>query len=130
MVLLDPAKKYAPSDSVQILLKPPAKPYVEIAKLESTGMIGEPEPTVIEDARKRAREIGADALIVVDSSSVYQPPVLVYDPWPPYLPWYQDRWHRYHFGLYPPPYAYGLAPPPLPGGNVHTVRSIAIRFTR
>src|SRR5512139_3349250 len=80
VVLLDPAKTYPPTQSVQILLRPPAIPYVEIAKLESKGMIGEPEPAVFEDARERARQIGADAIIVVESISTYEPPVVMYDP--------------------------------------------------
>ena len=128
IVLLDPGKTYAPTQLVQILLKPPTAPYIEIAKLESKGLIGEPEPAVFEDARKRAGEIGADAIIVVETTSVYQPPIVVYDPWPPYLPWSQDRWHGYRFWFYPVPFPYGLEPHTLPGGNVYTVRSIAIKF--
>ncbi|MCC6535704.1 MAG: hypothetical protein IT531_24395 [Burkholderiales bacterium] len=127
VVLLDPAKKYPPTHAVQILLKPPATPYVEIAKLESKGLAGEPETSVLEDARRRAGELGADAIIVVESSSVYQPPVIVYEPWPPYLPWYHDRWHGYRFWYYPPPFPYGPEPQ-LPGGHVYTVRSIAIKY--
>ena len=127
IVLLDPEKSYAPTQSVQILLKPPARPYVEIAKLESKGLIGQAEPAVIEDARRRAGEIGAHALLLTETTSIYEPPVLVYDPWPPYLPWYQDRWHGYRFGYYPLPYA--MVPYTLPGGNVYIVRAIAIRFT-
>ena len=128
VVLLDPSKRYAPSESVQILLKAPQRDYVEIAKLESTGLIGEPEPKVLEDARMRAQEIGADAIIVIESSSVYQPPMLIQEPWPPYLPWYYDRWHGYSYWYYPPPFAYPFATTTLPGGTVYTVRSIAIKY--
>ena len=128
IVLLDPEKRYPPSRSVQILLKPPVRPYVEIAKLESKGMIGEPEPALLEDARERAREIGAEAIIVVETASIYQPPVVIYDPWPPPLPWYQDRWHGYRYWYYPAPFPYAFEPYALPGGNSYTVRSIAIRY--
>ena len=127
VVLLDPARQYAPSAGVEILLKAPERPYLEIAKLESSGVIGEPEPALLEDARKRAQEIGADAIIVIQSTSVYQPPVIVYEPWPAYLPWYHDRWRGYRYWYYPPPFAYPEVMA-LPGGNVHTVRAIAIRY--
>jgi hypothetical protein len=131
VVLLDPAKTYPPTQWVQILSKPPAAPYVEIAKLESKGMIGEPEPAVFEDARERAREVGADAIIIVESVSMYEPPVVIYDPWPPYYPWYHDRSRSYPFGYYyPPPFHYGPLAHWVPGGNVYIVRSIAIRFTQ
>ncbi|RPI46244.1 MAG: hypothetical protein EHM59_07970 [Betaproteobacteria bacterium] len=131
VVLLDPTQKYPPTQSVQILLKPPSAPYIEIAKLESKGAIGEPEPAVFEDARERARELGADAIIVVESTQHYEPPVIVYDPWPPYLPWYHDRWHGYRFWDYPAPFPYAYywpVPHTFPGGNVYTVRSIAIKY--
>jgi len=128
VVMLDQTKQYPPSSSVEILLRPPQRPYVEIAKLESTGNIGEPEPKVLEDARKRAQEIGADAIIVIDSSAVYQPPVIVNEPWPPYWPWYYDRWRGYGYGYFPPPYWYALEPQVFPGGNAYTVRSIAIKY--
>ena len=128
VVVLDPTKKYSPSPSVEILLKRPQRPYVEIAKLESRGNVGEPETTVLEDARKRAQEIGADAIIVVDSSSIYQPPIIIYEPWPPYLPWYHDRWRGYQYWYYPPPFPYPFEPRTLPGGNAYTVRSVAIKY--
>lgn len=129
IVMLDPTKQYAPTKSVEILLKAPQRPYVEIAKLESRGVIGEPEPSVLEDARTRAQEIGADAIIVLESTSVYQPPVIIHDPWPPYLPWYHDRWRGYRYWYYPPPYyPYPFEPTTLPGGYEHTVRTVAIKY--
>ena len=130
VVLLDASKQYPPSASVEILLKAPQRDYLEIAKLESTGLIGEPEPKVLEDARMRAQEIGAEAIVVIESSSVYQPPMILQEPWPPYLPWYHDRWRGYSYWYYPPPLLpyYPFATTTLPGGYVHTVRSIAIRY--
>jgi hypothetical protein len=127
VVKLDPTKDYAPTAAVVILLKPPDKPYIEIAKLESRGVAGEPETSVLEDARERARQLGADAIIVQESAAVFQPPVVMYDPWPPYLPWYQDRWYGYpwHFQS---PFMFGPQAYTLPGGYAYTVRSIAIKF--
>ena len=130
VVMLDPARKFAPTESVQILLKPPERPYVEIAKLESRGVPGEPETSVLEDARKRAQEIGAHAIIVQESAAIYHPPIVMYDPWPAYLPWYHDRWYSgYPYWYYPSPYLFGPAVHTLPGGHAYTVRSVAIRFT-
>jgi hypothetical protein len=130
VVMLDPSKQYPPTSSVQILLKAPDRPYVEIAKLESQGIPGEPETAVLEDARERAAKIGADAIIVQESSSVYQPPVVMYDPWPVYMPWYYDRWYGYGypFWYYPSPFGFQPYAHTLPGGNAYTVRSIAIKF--
>ena len=132
VVKLDPAQQYAPTENVQILLKPPDKPYLEIAKLESRGVVGEPEPQVLEDARERARELGADALIVLDVDRNYHPPVVTFDytPWPPYLPWYVDRWYGYGYSHWPySPYtAFGWQPRTIPGGHAYTVRSLAIRY--
>ena len=126
VVMLDPGQKYPPTTSVQILLKPPDRPYVEIAILESQGVPGEPETAVLENARERAAKIGADAILVQDTSSVYQPPIVMYDPWPAYMPWYHDRWYPYWY--HPSPFAFGPLTHTLPGGNAYTVRSIAIRF--
>jgi hypothetical protein len=130
VVKLDPARQYPPSANVQILLKPPERAYVEIAKLESRGMVGEPEPEVLADARERARELGADALIVLDVDRTYHPPVVTYDydPWPPYLPWYVDRWYGYGHWPYTPHAVFGWQPRAIPGGNAYTVRSLAIRW--
>lgn len=128
VLLLDPAVRHAPTSSVAILLKSPARAYVEIAKLESKGLPDEPETAVLEDARERAKQVGAHAIIVQESTSHYQPPVIIEDPWPPQLPWYHDRWFGYRHWFHPPPFAYYPADRVLPGGQVYVVRSIAIRF--
>jgi len=128
VVLLDPAKQYAPAVATRIFLKPPAEPYVEIAKLESKGLPGQPETEVLEDARKRAQALGAQAVLVQDTSSFYQPPVVFEEPWPARYPWYYDRWYGYRYLFHPPPYPFYSAEHVLPGGLVYVVRSVAIRF--
>lgn len=128
VVLLDPKQQYAPTAEVRILLKPPGEPYVEIAKLESRGVPGEPETALLEDARSRARELGADAIVLQETTRVYQPPIVMYDPWPPHLPWYHDRWHGYRYWHYPPPFGFAPLTQVLPGGDAYTVRSVAIKF--
>jgi len=130
VVLLDPGKQYPPAQRpVVILLKPPTEPYIEIAKLESRGFVGEAETVLLEDARVQAAKIGADAIIVLETTSTYQPPVIVHDPWPPLLPWYHDRWHGYRYWPVPPYYyPYMMEPMVFPGGNAYTVRTLAIRY--
>jgi len=127
VVRLDPSKQYPATENVQILLRPPEKPYVEIAKLESRGVVGETEPEVLEHARERARQLGAEALLVLDVDRAYHPPIVTYDyePWP-YLPWYVDRWYGYGYWPYAP--FMGWQPRTIPGGNSYTVRSLAIRY--
>ena len=129
VVRLDPARQYAPTENVQILLKPPDKPYEAIARLESVGTVGEREPEVLEDARERARALGADALIVLDVDRTYHPPIITYDydPWP-YLTFYPGRWHGSRYWPYAPPFLYGWEPRMIPGGHAYTVRSLAIRY--
>lgn len=128
VVVLDPTRQYPETQNVAILLKPPSQPYLELAKLESRGVAGEPETALLEDARTQAKKLGANAIIVLETTSTYQPPVVIYDPWPPLLPWYQDRWRGYRYGYFPPPFPYAYEPRIWPGGNAYTVRALAIRF--
>jgi hypothetical protein len=130
VVMLDPARQYAPTTSVRIFLKPPAQPYVEIAKLESKGLPGEPETDVLEDARTRAQALGAHGIVVLETTSHYEPPVVFEDPWLPPYPWYYDRWYGYRYMFRAPlyPYPYYAPERALPGGQVYVVRSVAIRF--
>jgi hypothetical protein len=130
VVVLDPTARYEPTKDVLVLLRPPERPYVEIAKLESKGIIGEVEAVLIEDARDKAKALGADAIITLETLSEWHPPVSVWDPWPLELPWYRDRWARQRFWYsYGPPFPY-MYPEyrVLPGGNTLTLRALAIRF--
>jgi hypothetical protein len=54
--------------------------------------------------------------------------VIIADPWPPQLPWYYDRWYGYRHWFHPAPFHYFPTEHVLPGGYVHVVRSVAIRF--
>lgn len=128
VVMLDPAKQYPPTSAARIYLKPPEQPYVEIAKLESKGLPGEPKTDVLEDARTKAQALGAHAVIVQETTSYYQPPVVIDDPWPPQLPWYYDRWYGYRYLFRPQLYPYYPAERVWPGGLVYVVRLVAIRF--
>ncbi len=80
VTILDQAQKFAPTENVVILLDFPAQPFVKVALVEARGTPGGGEAVLFEEARKRAREVGADALVRVEVYSVYQPPVRVYEP--------------------------------------------------
>lgn len=123
LVLLDPSFKPAPSQRVEILLDKPRRPHVEIALIESRGLPGGGEAELLEDAREKARQIGADAIVRLEVEKTVQPPVVVYDPvLSPFL--------------YPyPPYRYPYAYPPfygeyrlIGGGTVYTLKTVAIKY--
>jgi len=80
-VLLDDSYQYAPSVIVRILETPPSQPYRVIAQLETTGPAGESIPSLLENMRNEARQLGADAIIPVELTSKDIQPGLIYNPW-------------------------------------------------
>jgi hypothetical protein len=130
VTVFDPARQYAPTQNVVVLLDYPPRPHVKIALIEVQGMPGGSEAELIEDARKKAQALGADAIVRVEVTSVYQPPVRVYDPW------YSDPFYSRY--LYPDrlffryPYFYGPYPYGdyhwIGGGNVQTLKAVAIKY--
>ncbi|MBI4192783.1 MAG: hypothetical protein HY525_19900 [Betaproteobacteria bacterium] len=131
VTLLDPAQKFAPTERVAILLDFPAQPHLKIALIEAQGMVGGSESELFEDARKKAQALGADAVVRLEVISVYQPPVRVYDPWFGY-PFY-PRYRYPYRPFYMFPYAYGPYPSSeyrwVGGGNVQTLKAVAIRYS-
>jgi len=127
VAVLDPSRRFEPTQNVVVLLRPPERRHVEIAKLESRGAIGEPETALIEDAREKAKALGAHAIVTLETLTQYHPPITVWDPWPPPYPWYRDRWTGMRFWPYGPGFPFGEERV-LPGGNVLTLRAVAIRF--
>jgi len=131
VTLLDPAQKFAPTERVAILLEYPPQPHLKIALIEAQGMVGGSESELFEDARKKAQALGADAIVRMEVTSVYREPVKVYDPWYgnpfysryryPYRPFYM---FPYAFGPYYPSSEYRW----VGGGNVRTLKAIAIKF--
>ena len=120
VVELDPGKKYAPTQNVEVLLQKPARPYSEIALIESSGMS---EADMLNDAREKARALGADAIVKLDTERVYNPPMAVYDPW--YDPYY---WGYYRPRFYPPPYHPWGAYQVVGGYYSYTMKSVAIKY--
>jgi hypothetical protein len=121
VVRFEPAVQFAPTQSVEILLEKPQRPYREIALLESRGMVGDSEIALWQDAREKAQVLGADALIRLEVDKTVQLPVVLYDPFfsPFYSPYYP---HRYFF----PPYftEYRV----IPGGPAYTLKTVAIKY--
>ena len=120
IVELKPAQKYAPTQSVEVLLQKPARPHVEIALIESSGGS---EADMLNDAREKAKALGADAIVKTETERHYHPPVAVYDPW------YEPFWFApYRYRPFPPyPYPWG-AYRMVGGGYSYTLKAIAIRF--
>jgi hypothetical protein len=124
VVALDPAQHYAPSANVEVLLQKPTRPYTEVGLIESRGDIGISELALLEDAREKAKALGADAIIRTETQSLYHPPVAVYDPW--YDPLYFG-YYRYRTVL-AYPYPWGETYRLLGGGVSYVLKAVAIRF--
>jgi hypothetical protein len=122
VVELRSTQHYAPSQDVEILLEKPKRAYVELALLESNGFS---EPEMLLDAREKAKAIGADAIVKLETQTLYHPPVPIYDPWiDPFYAGYYRRWGPFApydsaFG----PYRY------VGGGYSYVLRSVAIKYT-
>lgn len=125
VVRLDPSLRFAPSERVEILLEKPRRPYTEIALLESRGIAGGGEAELLEAAREKARELGADAVVRLEVDKTVQPPVAVYEPiFSPF--YYPYPFYRYPY-VYPPFYGeYRL----IGGGTVYTLRALAIKYDK
>jgi hypothetical protein len=130
VTVLEPAQKFAPTQNIPILMDYPARAHAKIALIEVEGTIGGGEGTLLEEARKRAQALGADAVVRTDFSGVYYPPVKVYDPWygDPFY-WHFRYSHRPYY-FYPPgygPYPYGEYRW-IGGGTAPTLKAMAIRY--
>jgi hypothetical protein len=94
VVPLDPALTFAPSQRVEILLEKPLRQYTQISLLESRGMVGGGEIELLEDAREKARTLGA-AVIRLDVEKTVQQPLAIYDPiYSPFFPHYSQYRYR------------------------------------
>nr|CRH08042.1 Conserved exported protein of unknown function [Candidatus Magnetococcus massalia] len=70
VALSDPSQVLTPSQTVKLLHSFPERPHERIAQLETTGNeAAHSEIYLIENMRAKAREIGADAIIIDDKPS-------------------------------------------------------------
>lgn len=121
VVELNPSQRYAPSQNVEVLLQKPARPHVEIALIESRGWS---EAELLNDAREKARTLGADAIVKLETERVYHPPVAVYDPW--YDPFYWGYYRRGPFPGFPEPW--GAPYRVVGGGHSYVLKAMAIKY--
>ena len=131
VTVLDPTQKFAPTERVVILFDYPPQPYVQVALIEAKGSVGGSESALFEDARKRARALGADAIVRLEVTAIYYPPVPVYDP--TYGNLFYPRYRYYPYRSFYPPYWYSPYPYDgyrwIAGGDAQTLKAMAIRYT-
>jgi hypothetical protein len=121
VVELNPAQKYPPTSHVDVFLQKPDRAHVEIALIESRG---QSEAEMLDDAREKARQLGADAIVRTDTHAEYHPPVAVYDPW--YDPWmWGPRYYRPSPFFYPHPWgSYRV----VGGYSTYVMKAVAIKY--
>ena len=121
IVPLNPALQYAPTQSVEILLQNPTRPHVEIALLESRGFS---EAELLNDAREKAKSLGADAIVRTNVERVDYPPVVVYDPW--FDPFYFGYYRYRPYPMFHHPWA---AQRVIGGMSEYVLKARAIKYT-
>ena len=120
VIELNPAHRFPPTQSVEILLQKPDRPYVEIALLEASGTS---EIELLEDAREKAKALGADAIVRDEIHRVYHPPVAVHDPW--YDPFYYGYRRIRPYPFYGSPWGpYRV----VGGGYSYVLKALAIKY--
>lgn len=62
------ATTYAPTQNVEVLENPPARPYVKIGDVDAAGEPGALRAQVLAQIRTQAQAIGADAVVLQDVS--------------------------------------------------------------
>ena len=127
---MEPAQKFPPSEHVSVLFEYPPQPHIKLALIEAQGLPGGTEAELFDDARKRAAALGADAIVRLEITSVHQPPVLLYDPvYDPLLyRHYPYPYGRYYYAPYPSPFYPRSGYRWVDGGDVKTLKAMAIRF--
>jgi hypothetical protein len=81
VVMLYESDKYPATTSVAILSAAPDRPCKAIAILEATGPANTPLPDLLESMRKKAKDIGADAIMPTQDVSQRQVQGHLYNPW-------------------------------------------------
>lgn len=120
VVELNPTQKFPPTTHVDVFLQKPDRPYTEIALIESDG---QSEAEMLNDAREKARQLGADAIVRTQVQAEYHPPVAVYDPW--YDPWYWGYRYRPFAPFYPHPWgSYRV----VGGYHTYVLKAVAIKY--
>ena len=120
IVQFNPAHQFAPTQSVEVLLQKPQRPYVEIALIESSGVS---EVELLNDAREKAKALGADAIVRQETDRIYHEPVAIYDPW--YDPFYYGYRRVRPYPFYGSPWGpYRV----VGGGYTYVLKALAIKY--
>jgi hypothetical protein len=120
VVEFKPAQKYPPTQYVEVLLEKPTRPHLEIALIESRGGS---EAEMLNDARRKAGALGADAIVKLETERLYHEPVAVYDPW--YDPFYWGYYRHPAFGPIMHPWGpYRM----VGGGYTYVLKALAVKY--
>ncbi len=103
VILLDPSKTYPPTTNVELLLVEPTRTYEIIAIINAAGSIYNTEAQIMESAREKAKEIGANALFIASNQQRFQAPQQVTN--------------------------FDGSPLTIPGGYTTQIKILAIRYT-
>ncbi len=103
VILLDPSKTYPPTTNVELLLVEPTRTYEIIAIINAAGSIYNTEAQIMESAREKAKEIGANALFIASNQQRVQAPQQVTN--------------------------FDGSPLTIPGGYTTQIKILAIRYT-
>jgi hypothetical protein len=123
IVAINPAQHYPPTQNVEVLLQKPPRPHFDIALIEAHGEVGVSEAELLNDAREKAKALGADAIVKTDLERIYVKAVPVYDPW--YDPLFFGYYRYRPFPPYPSPWTpYRLNA----DGYVYTLKAVAIKY--
>lgn len=124
VVPLGPMQHYPPTQSVEVFLQKPSRPHTEIALVESQGEVGASEADLLNDARDKAKALGADAIVKLETQRIYHPPVAIYDPW--YDPLFYGYYRYRPFPPFPHPWAspYRM----VGGGYSYILKALAIKY--
>ena len=124
IVPLGTPQAYPPTQLVEVLLHKPDRPHTEIALIESKGEVGASEVDLLNDAREKAKALGADAIVRTEIERIYHEPFPVYDPW--YDPLFYGYYRYRPFAPFPHPWA---SPYRFVGGGVsYTLKALAIKY--
>lgn len=77
--LTDPSKSYEPTEYIQLLTEKPSRPYQVIAVIKGNGSPHRKQSLVFKKIEEKAREIGAQAVIPLNSSLTYSPPMTFHE---------------------------------------------------
>ena len=77
-VMLGNSTTYSPTNNIEILMKPPQKPYIEIELLENPQ--GFNVPDLLIEMKEKAKQLGADAILYINESIRHHPPSTTYIP--------------------------------------------------